>query len=112
MAKSTKASPNEMSGDRRNFLKGAVASTAALLAPVEMARAAADAPAEPHDDSNGSLGVEVKTIDRSGSDFMVDVIKSLGIEYICANPGNTFRAFHESVINYGGNKNPEWITCM
>jgi thiamine pyrophosphate-dependent acetolactate synthase large subunit-like protein len=41
---------------------------------------------------------------------MVDVIKSLGFEYVCANPGSSFRALHESLINYGGNK-PELITC-
>ena len=41
---------------------------------------------------------------RSGSDFMVDVIKSLEIEYIAAMPGSTFRGLHESVINYGGNQ--------
>ncbi len=42
---------------------------------------------------------------------MVDVIKSLGFEYICANPGSSFRGLHESVINYGGNQKPELITC-
>ena len=42
---------------------------------------------------------------------MVDVLKSLGIEYICSNPGSSFRALHESVINYGGNRNPEFLTC-
>ena len=51
------------------------------------------------------------TVDRSGSDFMVDVIKSLGFEYVAANPGSSFRGLHESLINYGGNKNPEFITC-
>jgi acetolactate synthase-1/2/3 large subunit len=55
--------------------------------------------------------LEVLTESRSGSDFMVDVIKSLGIEYVCSNPGSSFRGLHESVINYGGNKNPEFITC-
>ncbi len=55
--------------------------------------------------------VGVLTVDRTGSDFMVDVIKSLGIEYICANPGSSFRGLHESVINYGGNRDPEFITC-
>ena len=49
---------------------------------------------------------------RSGSDFMVDVFKSLGFEYVCANPGSSFRGLHESIINYGGNKAPEMITCM
>ena len=51
------------------------------------------------------------TTDSAGSDFMVDVIKSLGFEYICANPGSSFRGLHESVINYGGNQKPELITC-
>jgi acetolactate synthase-1/2/3 large subunit len=55
--------------------------------------------------------LEALTTDRTGSDFMVDVIKSLGIEFVCANPGSSFRGLHESVINYGGNKNPEFITC-
>ena len=49
---------------------------------------------------------------RSGSDFMVDVLKSLGFEYVAANPGSSFRGLHESIINYGGNKAPEMITCM
>ena len=39
--------------------------------------------------------------DRPGSDFMVDVLKSLGFEYACANPGSVFRGLHESLINYG-----------
>jgi thiamine pyrophosphate-dependent acetolactate synthase large subunit-like protein len=42
---------------------------------------------------------------------MVDVIKSLGFEYVAANPGSSFRGLHESIINYGGNKNPELLTC-
>jgi thiamine pyrophosphate-dependent acetolactate synthase large subunit-like protein len=46
-----------------------------------------------------------------GSDFMVDVIKSLDIEYLPCNPASSFRALHESLINYGGNKKPEFITC-
>ena len=36
----------------------------------------------------------------SGSDYMADVIKSLGIEHVASNPGNLFRGLHESLINY------------
>jgi thiamine pyrophosphate-dependent acetolactate synthase large subunit-like protein len=43
---------------------------------------------------------------------MVDVLKTLGFEYVAANPGSSFRGLHESIINYGGNKSPELITCM
>ena len=58
-----------------------------------------------------SPSVEVLTADHPGSDFMVDVLKALGFEYIFANPGSSFRGLHESIVNYGGNKNPEFITC-
>ena len=46
-----------------------------------------------------------------GSDFMVDVIKTLDIKYLPANPASSFRGIHESLINYGGNKMPEFLTC-
>ena len=42
---------------------------------------------------------------------MVDVIKSLDIDYVPCNPAQSFRGLHESLINYGGNKKPEFLTC-
>ena len=36
---------------------------------------------------------EVLTTDSCGSDYMVDVIKSLGFEYVCANPGSSFSEY-------------------
>ena len=47
-----------------------------------------------------------------GSDFMTDVMKSLNIDYVFSNPGSSFLGLHESLVNYGGNKSPEFITCM
>jgi acetolactate synthase-1/2/3 large subunit len=49
---------------------------------------------------------------RAGSDFMVDVIRATGIEYIFSNPASSFRGLHESLINYGNNTKPEFIECM
>src|SRR5204863_1278105 len=46
-----------------------------------------------------------------GSDFMVDVIKTLDIKYLPANPASSFRGLHESLINYGGNRMPEFLTA-
>ena len=43
---------------------------------------------------------------------MVDVIKTLDIKYLPSNPASSFRALHESLIDYGGNKQPEFLTCM
>ncbi|HEX3743852.1 MAG TPA: thiamine pyrophosphate-dependent enzyme [Bryobacteraceae bacterium] len=42
---------------------------------------------------------------------MVQVLKSLGFEYVAANPGSSFRSLHESLVNFGGNINPEFLTC-
>src|SRR5579863_3796123 len=104
--------------DRRNFLKGAAAGAAALAAgpasiaaePAELKRTIPP-PMSPAAETEVPAVTEVLTADRTGSDFMVDVIKSLGFEYVCANPGSSFRGIHESIINYGGNKDPEFITC-
>ena len=41
---------------------------------------------------------------------MVDVIKTLNIEYLPSNPASSFRGLHESFINYGGNASPERLT--
>jgi acetolactate synthase-1/2/3 large subunit len=105
---------------RRDFLRNAAAGAAALAAvPTAPAkqpvpeRGATPPPAiSPTAEVETPSRAEVLTADRTGSDFMVDVIKSLGIEYVCSNPGSSFRGLHESVINYGGNKNPEFITCL
>jgi acetolactate synthase I/II/III large subunit len=109
MARSKKVRPKKLFVDRRNFLRNAVAGTATLLAPGEAARALEAGPVVAKADRPPDA--EVLAEGRPGSDFMVDVIKSLGLEYICANPGSTFSPLHESVINYGGNQQPELITC-
>ena len=49
---------------------------------------------------------------HAASDFMTDVIKSLGIDYIASNPGSSHRGLQESLVNYGGNTKPEWLTCL
>ncbi|HTR39696.1 MAG TPA: thiamine pyrophosphate-dependent enzyme [Bryobacteraceae bacterium] len=107
MEKETEKSKNPV--DRRSFLTGAaaaagVAGLAASTPPVLLAQNAALKP-EAH------AAVDVTSNAKPGSDFMVDVFKTLGIEYIAANPGSSFRGLQESSINYGGNKSPEWLTC-
>ncbi|OUU80256.1 MAG: hypothetical protein CBC38_02355 [Gammaproteobacteria bacterium TMED78] len=50
-------------------------------------------------------------IDNPGSDFMTDVVKALNIDYMAINCGSSFRGFHESILNHGGNK-PEILNCV
>ena len=46
----------------------------------------------------------------SGGDFMVDVFKTLNIDYLAMNCASSFRGLHEAVLNYNNNK-PEILTC-
>ena len=87
--------------DRRDFLK----KTAGAAAVSGVRRPG------PVDPAPAQQPPEASTVDRPGSDFMVDVLKSLGFEYCFSNPANTFRSLHESLINYGNNTAPEFITC-
>ena len=111
---------------RRRFLKGAAAGAAALVAwgapvaaaaqepaAVRPAAAAGTAAAQLRADTEppARAAVSPRLVEKPASDFMVDVIKSLGIEYVAANPGSSFEGLHESIINYGDNRMPELLTC-
>ena len=109
--------------DRRKFLAGVALAGAASASP-EGAKAAtppimekaprpsalrpsaAIAAAE-----TGTPHISAKPAGMPGSDFMVDVIKSLDIPYLPSNPAQSFRGLHELLIDYGGNKKPEFLTC-
>jgi acetolactate synthase I/II/III large subunit len=90
--------------ERRDFLKSAAAATAGAATVVAQA-------AETKSKADKPLPGDI-VIERPGSDFMVDVIKTLGLEYIATNPGASFRSLHESLVNYGGNRKPELLTCL
>jgi len=102
--------------DRRNFLKSAAVTAGAVTASAMTVTAAvnaqaADAPAAGAAKKPAKREIH-KIIPRPGSDFMIDVIKSLDIRYVAANPGSSFRSLHESVVNYGNNTKPEFIMCL
>jgi acetolactate synthase I/II/III large subunit len=115
----------KISKGRRNFLKGAAASAAAAVVTGERtvaqaqnstqqppASRSATAPVLAKENDPAPVSsAEVLTADRPGSDFMLDVLKTIGFEYLIANPGSSFRGLHESILNYGGNTSPEFITC-
>ena len=110
--------------NRRKFLAGVAGAAATVPLAQDAAKAAtpptgaAKVPAFTRPTAHqialeANVDVEVKPDGhRPGSDFMVDVIKSLDIDYVYSNPASSFRGLHESLINYGKNKKPEFITCM
>src|SRR5215471_11797512 len=112
---------------RRKFLAAAaVTGAATAVTPAARAATAASAPANapPRRPSALPPTMQVAVAETAtpkelpriggvpGSDFMVDVIKTLDIKYLPSNPASSFRALHESLIDYGGNKQPEFLTCM
>jgi len=107
------AKKKEPSVARREFLRtSAIAGMASLVSETGMLSAQpVSAAVGGEQASQTASSAEVLTVGRAGSDFMVDAIKTLGFDYVCANPGSSFRGLHESIINYGGNNKPELITC-
>ena len=109
---------------RRGFLSGVLASGAAAAstaASLVANPAQAATPAKPSVLPPSAKGALAETgvppdlghgAGMPGSDFMVDVIKSLDIKYLPSNCASSFRALHESIIDYGGNTKPEFLTCM
>jgi acetolactate synthase I/II/III large subunit len=98
---------------RRGLLKGAtVAGLAAVGSSQVVAQVPAQSPPAGPSASSPADGVRAREMpivqDSSGSDYMADVIKSLGIEHVACNPGNSFRGLHESLINH---IKIDWHTC-
>jgi acetolactate synthase I/II/III large subunit len=128
----SKRNPSANTG-RRNFLKGAtLAGAAALTNPVAANMPASDLPKPdllkpdlPKQRAKAAvLGPRMAAAETmppadpdpvnqssSGGDFMVDVLKTLDIDYLAMNCASSFRGLHEAVINHGGNTKPEIITC-
>ena len=109
---------------RRNFLKGAGLVGAAAATAVAPPVAAGAMPAAPLNKAKAALPgprqIAAETMapaddpvnqSSSGGDYMVDVLKSLGVEYMAINCASSYRGLHEAVVNHGGNK-PEIITCV
>ncbi len=103
---------------RRGLLGGL---TATSLAPMLVTAYAADAPAPTTATPPGhgtamretapvAVGHASSSGGRPASDYMVDVFRSLNIEYATANPSSSLRGLHESIINYGKNRLPELLT--
>src|SRR5262245_54625989 len=114
---------------RRRFLKGAAVSAAALVSnsgaeSVEASPLPRPSVALPTEAAAlAELGLSGRTQSTApasagpaatvpASDFMVDVLKTLDLDYVAVNPGSAFDGLHESLINYGQNKKPEMLTCL
>jgi thiamine pyrophosphate-dependent acetolactate synthase large subunit-like protein len=104
---------------RRQFLAGAAAAgpaiAAASLAPArgaETPRPSVPAVPVAGGDQHVTTPAHLPGGHVCGADHMTDVLKALDIEYVASNPGSTFRGFQESIVNYGRNTKPEFLTAL
>lgn len=98
--------------ERRDFLKSAAAAAATASAATVTAQVTEPkTPAKKESKAEKRIPGDI-VIERPGSDFMVDVLKTLDLKYVATNPGASFRSLHESLVNYGGNTKPELLTCL
>jgi thiamine pyrophosphate-dependent acetolactate synthase large subunit-like protein len=47
-----------------------------------------------------------------GSDLIVDLLHALGYRYLPLTPGSSFRGLHDSLVNHGGNRDPQLLLCL
>ncbi len=127
MKRKLAAVPKTAPVTRRGFLKGAAAGAAAGAAPLaDPAARAEPAPgtrptAPPPTRAQlaretqvppPSRAVDAYIVERPGSDHMVDVLRALDVEYCASNCGSSFEGLQESIVNHGGNRRPEFLTCL
>ena len=116
--------------NRRKFLTGtAVAGAAATLTPpvgapdgsgkalAQTPKAAPPTAAAMRAEMAQPVAYSKMLEGKAGSDFMVDVLHSLDIDYVASNPTSSCRGIHESLINYDTpqhprNKKPEFLTVL
>src|SRR5258708_11723828 len=104
---------------RRKFLTGVTLTGAAALAPAiptgaqqSPSRESARVVPQPNLVAETQPpAADPVTQTSSGGDFMVEVFKTLDIDYLAMNCASSFRGLHEAVINYGKNVKPEILTC-
>lgn len=46
------------------------------------------------------------------SDVAVEMLSRMGIKYLSMNPGASYRGFHDSIVNYAGNSDPQMLLCL
>jgi thiamine pyrophosphate-dependent acetolactate synthase large subunit-like protein len=47
-----------------------------------------------------------------GSDVAAEALRATDIPYIALNPGASYRGFHDSLVNYLGNSQPQMLLCL
>jgi thiamine pyrophosphate-dependent acetolactate synthase large subunit-like protein len=47
-----------------------------------------------------------------GSDALAELLSRLDLKYLALVPGSSYRGLHDSLVNYGGNRDPRLLVCL
>src|ERR1700752_3146398 len=47
-----------------------------------------------------------------GCDALAELLSRLGLRYVALVPGSSYRGLHDSLVNYGGNREPRMLVCL
>jgi thiamine pyrophosphate-dependent acetolactate synthase large subunit-like protein len=47
-----------------------------------------------------------------GSDALAEILSRLDLKYLALVPGSSYRGLHDSLVNYGGNRDPQLLVCL
>jgi thiamine pyrophosphate-dependent acetolactate synthase large subunit-like protein len=61
---------------------------------------------DPEDVEPGTAAIEW------GSDALAELLSRLGLRYVALVPGSSYRGLHDSLVNYGGNRDPRMLVCL
>lgn len=57
-------------------------------------------------------GVDTNRRIEWNSDVAAEMLRQLDIPFIAMNPGASYRGFHDSLVNYLGNRAPQMLLCL
>ena len=46
------------------------------------------------------------------SDVAAEMLRRMKVKYVALNPGASYRGFHDSIVNYLGNDDPQMLLCL
>jgi thiamine pyrophosphate-dependent acetolactate synthase large subunit-like protein len=47
-----------------------------------------------------------------GSDALAEILSRLDLRYLALVPGSSYRGLHDSLVDYGGNRDPQLLVCL
>src|SRR3972149_6470223 len=64
------------------------------------------------DDLERPANVDISPEPAWASDVAAAMLHATGIKYVSLNPGASYRGFHDSLVNFLGNRAPQLLLCL